>query len=157
MYLSTVLLYEEGEAIGIPPIEAVRTIKLISPAPPIAPPKYVLEVFVREKDTGLPIPDAKVTILETGESKLTDEYGGTFFELEEGTYTVRVEKDGYNIVQEWVELYEHTSITVYLEKVAVPVPVPKPKPKPPIPTYLIIGIVAVASAGGIAWMARRRR
>jgi hypothetical protein len=63
------------------------------------------------------IPGAEVKLEETGEATTTDEYGiFTFMEVEEGSYTVVVEADGYEPASVEVDVNEEgAAIEVVLE------------------------------------------
>ena len=63
------------------------------------------------------IPGAEVMLEETGEATTTDEYGTfTFTEVEEGSYTVAVEADGFEPAKAEVEVNEEgATIEVVLE------------------------------------------
>lgn len=55
----------------------------------------VLTGNLLDAETGEAIPEATVTLNETGEAATTDENGGFAFEVEPGDYTLSVEADGY--------------------------------------------------------------
>lgn len=72
---------------------------------------------VLDEATNEGIADAEVTIKDSEESATTDEYGTfSFEELEEGTYTITVEAEGYATGEQEVELSnEQETVEIFLQ------------------------------------------
>gem|GEM_PF-5372563 len=76
--------------------------------------KYTVTFEVLDEETAEPIKGAKVTI--DGLTEYTDEKGKASFTVLPGTYTYKVEKEGYESKEGTVKVEENTYLTVYLKK-----------------------------------------
>lgn len=73
---------------------------------------------VTDAETNAPVPNAEITLSESGETTQTDEAGTfTFSDLEPGSYTISVDAEGYATSEEAVEVTEEgANVNVELDQ-----------------------------------------